>query len=104
MLSSMAKEMAKEEHLRQQQGKESSKAVRCKEGRAVETGSFKEAEVAKGELRSSISQGADEIKETELLSKAEAEAERQKQQRQCQGKAVIRFQVGHYLYIYKQSL
>ena len=47
MLSLMAKEMAKEEHLRQQQGKESSKAVRCREGRAVEIGSFKEAEAEK---------------------------------------------------------
>ena len=57
--------MAKEEHLRQQQGKEGNKSVRCREGRAVETGLFKEAEAAKGELRSSINQGADEIKERE---------------------------------------
>ena len=63
MLSLMEKEMAKEEHLRQQQGKERSKAVRCREGRPVETSSFKEAEAAKGELMSSISQGVDEIKE-----------------------------------------
>ena len=62
MLSLMEKEMAKEEHLRQQQGKESSIATRCREGRASETGSFKEAEKAKGELRSSISQGVDETK------------------------------------------
>ena len=55
--------MAKEEHLRKQQGKESSKAAICREGQAVETSSFKEAEAAKGELRSSISQGADELKE-----------------------------------------
>ena len=58
----MAKEMAKEEHLRQQQDKDSSIAVRCREGQAAETGSFKEAEAAKGELRSSISLGADETK------------------------------------------
>ena len=55
--------MEKEEHLRKQQGKESSKAAICREGQAVETSSFKEAKAAKGELRSSISQGADEIKE-----------------------------------------
>ena len=42
MLSLMAKEMAKEEHLRQQQGKESSIAARCREGRATETGSFRQ--------------------------------------------------------------
>ena len=54
--------MAKEEHLRQQQDKESSIAARCREGQAAETGSFKEAEAAKGELRSSISLGADETK------------------------------------------
>ena len=54
--------MAKEEHLRQQQDKESSIAARCREGQAAETGSFKEEEAAKGELRSSISQGADETK------------------------------------------
>ena len=62
ILSLMEKEMANEEHLRKQQGKESSIAARCREGRIAETGSFKEAEAAKGELRSSISQGVDETK------------------------------------------
>ena len=59
----MTTEMEKEEHLRQQQGKESSIAARCRESRAVETSSFKEAKATKGELRSSINQGADELKE-----------------------------------------
>ena len=74
MLSLMAKEMAKEEHLRKQQGKESSKAAICREGQAVETSSFKEAEAAntEEEMKRTCSRGRGRAAETGKGGSAEA--------------------------------